>query len=415
VSTNAAEVDITLPARSWLDAARAVAALDGLDETLGDAVWFSAAGSRCAFLVQQDDVVVMVFAGDWHGADVHVPLSPRLVGVAAAAARAGGSVMVRVHEGTTAVVHVGGLQVAVDLVATADIPELPQVEDIRIAVTVDTTSLSDALAVVRAAPIGSDLATVALPPTWIGVEPSRLSVHVDWSAHGAGRATARLDARADVDVDEPLDPLHRHPAGGPADTVAIDSTVLAALVRGLDDEHREVELAFPQRRDGHVRVWAGAWCAWVPCVDATVGRLLPRLTALLADAGLPVDVVGPRTVRFGTPDRRVRGELHGGLVTGPSEVLRLSVVLTHGVEPSLEVLHELNAANAGLVGIRVWLNRDRVVAGLDLPATHLDDVIASVAQLLGQIDGLGPFLGALSPAPSHRRGRAVPIPATPPS
>ena len=96
--------------------------------------------------------------------------------------------------------------------------------------------------------------------------------------------------------------------------------------------------------------------------------------------------------QFAHGGREVVAELH----SSRGETLRLAVVVARDIDESPEVLRELNQANAGLVGIRLWLDRQRVVAATDLACGHLDDLLDVVDSLTTQVAGLDLFLGALS-------------------
>ena len=72
-----------------------------------------------------------------------------------------------------------------------------------------------------------------------------------------------------------------------------------------------------------------------------------------------------------------------------------SQVVLDGIEPTVDVLHQLNDVNAGLVGARVWLCDNVVVAGVDVPCSSISEIGGVIRQLDVQIDGLDVFLSAL--------------------
>lgn len=89
---------------------------------------------------------------------------------------------------------------------------------------------------------------------------------------------------------------------------------------------------------------------------------------------------------------RIRAELHGG----KHEVIRLSTVRASGIPPTLEALSEVNDVNAGLIGVRLWMQDDLVVAGSDLPCQRIHDLVPASAALAAQVRDLGVFLAALA-------------------
>jgi hypothetical protein len=88
-------------------------------------------------------------------------------------------------------------------------------------------------------------------------------------------------------------------------------------------------------------------------------------------------------------------QIRAELIDRPIELVRLTTVILNDVDPTPELLDQLNASNASLVGVRIWLNGDVVVAGAEVPVSRMADIGVELKLLVRQIEGYDVYLSAL--------------------
>jgi hypothetical protein len=211
-------------------------------------------------------------------------------------------------------------------------------------------------------------------PVTLFVEDGKLAATADWSREGGLRTTQRVSATTAGEASARIPVLY-----------------LADLIREVDDEET-ITLRFPEDTDVPLLIEGEGW-------RATSARKLTDARSFHDELGQALATATGTTTRtldrgvFSTTwrNRTIRAELHNT----PNDTVRLSTVVLDHIEPSVEVLQQLNDVNAGLVGARVWLLENVVVAGVDVPCSAIEDIAAVIQQLDLQIDGLDVFLSAL--------------------
>ena len=362
---------MTIGADEW-DRVAALSRAADADEVAGDAVWLRDTGTGRRWMVQTEAGLYGLGGRGTCGQPVDLALSPRLIHAGALLSHAHAEATLAVPDTDTALVSAAGTSVAIDLLDSPT-PELPPpAEDDPPLGQVDAGDLLAFIELSRAIPNGVGSPSGGRPFYWLGTSQDRITAHVDWRRLGAPRASYWLPARTEHG----------------SRTVAVNPIALAAVLIQLADPDEEVSLLFT---DGSLGLRGSDWRVWLRTVDGTVTRLAGHLEEALIEAGIAPVQVSPRAFEFGHPVR-IRAELHGG----EYEIVRLSTVLARAVAPTSEVLAELNDANAGLVGVRLWMQDDLVVAASDLPCQRLDDVGPITARLAEQVGNLGVFLTALA-------------------
>jgi hypothetical protein len=211
-------------------------------------------------------------------------------------------------------------------------------------------------------------------PITLFVEDGMLAVTADWSTEGGLRTTQRVAATTTGEA-----------------SARIPSLYLADLIREVDDEEI-ITLRFPEDSDVPLLIEGDGW-------RATSARKLTDARIFHEELGQALANATGTTTRtldrgvFATTwrNRTIRVELHNT----PNDTVRLSTVVLDDIEPSVDVLQQLNDVNAGLVGARVWLHEQVVVAGVDIPCRAIADIGPVIRQLDHQIEGLDVFLAAL--------------------
>ena len=213
---------------------------------------------------------------------------------------------------------------------------------------IDREVLLRALAPTRVRPTGSD--DSEQPPVMMGVVDGKLWLEVIWEDLPATQVTA---------------PVNRHDG---ETRVWLDPERLWTLV--VEIEADEVELVLPEDESGPLMVRASGYTALLMPIDRlrSPRRRLEELLCLYLgldevvrddDGDYPVhtrdDVV--YFVRLDDPDQ---------------PTVRVFAVIADDVEPSLELLTELNAINAGSTQLKAILVEGSVMAEIELVATSLD-------------------------------------------
>ena len=354
---------------------RVVALIDAGDpvETADQAVWLVDDGHLRRWAINNSIGVLFVDGASTSGRTTALGLSPRLVRFANHLANTAGACTLTVVDGTTAVIEGAGTAAAVDLIdGTPPHQSVIPCEGATQA-TLPATSLASILHGARQVPSGVDLDSPAgNPHLWLALDDNTATAHVDWRPAGASRCTYRTASQT----------------VGDRRMIAVNHPLLTRVVDHLADPDGDITLTVT---DDDEFVASGTdWQAWIPTYDGSVLRLAAELDQVLRSAGIEAEWVSGRAAEFGHPCR-VRAELHGG----DYEIVRISTIVATGVDPSPEVYAELNQANAGLVGVRLWIDDDAVVAASDVACERLPDVVPVAARLVCQVAGLGVFLSAL--------------------
>jgi hypothetical protein len=365
---------------AWFEAARLLDAVR-LDEVKGDAVWLVSDGSSASFHFGAEGMACEVSCGPTSCPPGAVPLSPR--SVRAADVDPFAYVAFGVADGS-AWVDVDDVTCAVELVGSPRRPSTPWVGDRVASAEVGADRLVRALRTVATAVVGADLSG-DLPPIWFQVDGSGLiGLHVDWRSHGAGRITTRTPA----DV-----------AGEPI-TCTLPAWV---LLQALSSMHLS--------DDTRVRIDVVSWNGQVWSV-VSIGGVRLALRSERTEQRDPIEELGRRLTACGErwdpvsadslevwhPSFPVRVER----CADDPDVVRLSTVVTFGIESTHALLHEVNAINGGLARTKVWIDGHRVVATIDLVRGDGDEVTSAVVELRSQASALAPLIGPLGMEPSTR-------------
>jgi hypothetical protein len=366
--------DFGFDADRWNEVASAVAAVSCIREVEGGAVWLIAAGGTMRFVIATADTYVEIDAGPWTGDDVSVPLSPRLI--QPIDTRVDDGAVLSVVDDSTAVLRLDDIDLAIDLVSGGELPHIPNTAN-AVRAAVAAPLMRRAIDTVFRTPSGIDPRRLDRPPLWIGIDDDgSVSLHVDWTEHGAGRVTARVGAHAE----------------GCARRAVVSCDIGPLLDAMTIDREAFVLLDLPDSLDGWMTISSGFTTAAVRCVDATSGRHLKALMSELDQIGFRWDLVGPRTISVDGSHTRVRIEL----LEGAHHTFRITTVVAGGVVANSDLLAEINELNAGLVDARLWVEDRRVIACTEVPADHVDSVLMTASALVSQMAGLGVLLGALA-------------------
>ena len=211
-------------------------------------------------------------------------------------------------------------------------------------------------------------------PINLFVEDGKLAATADWSREGGLRTTQRVPATT---------------AGESSARIPI--LYLTDLLREIDDDE-VITLRFPEDPEVPLLIEGEDWRATSARKQTDARSFHEELGHALANAtGTTVRTLDRGVFSTTWRHRTIRVELHNT----PQDTVRVSTVLLDDIEPSVEVLQQLNDVNAQLVGARVWLLERVVVAGVDIPCSAIDDIGPVLRQLDVQIEGLDVFLAAL--------------------
>jgi hypothetical protein len=206
----------------------------------------------------------------------------------------------------------------------------------------------------------------------IGVLDGKLAVSTDWTDVGGGRCTNTLDADIVSDATGPV-------------TACVDLIRLHAVLDEL--EGGEVELRF--LTDGTLQVAQQPWNAHflrvgAPTAPATLGDALRDLSPSTTDGGLAV-----------TTTEGVQIDVDPG---GPAGQGTLEATLMADLEPTAEVLAELNHLNATL-GTTLYIDPDgSLVARQHFSKADPGAVAGLVREMGRRLEGIGPILATLGAA-----------------
>jgi hypothetical protein len=376
------DFSFTLTSEVWGAVDGLVSSFGGLNEIGGHAVWFRGRDGRASLVVDSGHTVVAVDAGRWTGVDTEVALPPRLVYAVVRCMEGDPEATVSIiDQCTTAVFERNGVQLAHDLVANAVMPRVPRGGRPAATATVNAFALNRLLDWMVVTPSGMTGALHKEHPVWVGIEgDGHMTLHLDWTTVGGGRVTYRIPAVTSV-------------ASTGSEHRALFDPWFMRLIEAVDQPRQtDVTIELPDTTTGWVTIRTPLWSAAVACRDRLGGQWLGAVIEELDAADIEHRPGGDRIIIADLGEHEVRLELLGG----ERGSVRLTVLLARDLEVSPMTLSEINAANAGLVGIRICIVAGRVLAGIDLPYAHLSDLSSEIERLLNQVEGLGLFLGALS-------------------
>lgn len=229
----------------------------------------------------------------------------------------------------------------------------------------------------RAAFVPTGMEHPARVPIELIVEEDHLAAYAGWQREGGLRTTHRIPARTTGRTRAAIPVLH-----------------LLDLIRELDDDE-EITLRFPEDESLPLLIEAEWWRATLLRAPTSSRRFHAELGQALANAtGQPARTLDQGVFSVEWNERSIRAQL----IDNPVDTVRITTVVVDDVEPTYEVLEQLNEINAGLVGARVWLHEETVVAGIDLPCQSIDTIETALGQLDTQINGLDVYLSAFGQA-----------------
>jgi len=209
--------------------------------------------------------------------------------------------------------------------------------------------------------------------TWLTIEDDAVVVSVERSRFEPEQCEARVPGRT----------YGRASARVPGRALVL---LLAAL-----EEEGSACLAFDMRRkllfiDGFH--WSAVAALGRRRVPGHAGELgLGALELDLRSGSSEVEIDGVQVVLTALPDRGVGARVR----------------LTDGVEPTPELLGELNALNASSLGARLWCQGREVWAGVDVAERGLEDLADGVRGLVAAVADLGPIIGVIGGADADDR------------
>jgi hypothetical protein len=211
-------------------------------------------------------------------------------------------------------------------------------------------------------------------PVLLVVGDGEIATSVDWTSSGGLRSTFRYTV----------------PTTGESRS-EISAPNLRSVIREIDPDE-EVTLGIPENMNIPVIVEGDGWRAAVDQSETGAARLHDELGEALADAtGETCRTLAPGVLMARMGHRQIRAEL----LDRPIELVRLTTVILADVDPTPELLDQLNATNASLVGARIWLNGNVVVAGAEVPVERLAEIGIELKLLVRQIEGYDVYLSAL--------------------
>jgi hypothetical protein len=243
-------------------------------------------------------------------------------------------------------------------------------EETAATATLDVGVLREAVEVARQIPLGFDQRTMQWPAMRLAVSPGAVELTVEWPTFGIAH--------------------HRVPA---ATTGTAYATLMPGYLAGLLDGYPDGDVTVKLGRlpDDTVEVHADGWNGFVTAVDED-GDWLARAEDLLVEA------FGPDATEGAANSYALASEphIHGRFADGPPR-LEMSTVVLVGVEPSADLLAELNDHNRHLGLARVALHGTNVVMQADLLVSSLDEAeLRTTAAWIGeQTRSLAPVLAAV--------------------
>ncbi|CAB4324677.1 MAG: hypothetical protein F2520_12055 [Actinobacteria bacterium] len=260
----------------------------------------------------------------------------------------------------------------IDLPVSAELRRFPKYVTDAATATLTRKQLARLLGRISFAPPGIENPH-RVPVSFI-VEDGELAAYANWSTQGGLCTSQRVPAETRGEAKSSIPVLH-----------------LLDLIREVDDDEL-ITIRFPADLDIPLLIEGEGWRATSDRRETTAVRFHDELGRTLADAtGTTTRVLDTGVFSTTWRTRTIHAELHNT----PLDTVRLSTVVLDGIEPTVDVLQQLNDVNAGLVGARVWLCDNVVVAGVDVPCSSISDIGGVIRQLDVQIDGLDVFLSAL--------------------
>jgi hypothetical protein len=264
--------------------------------------------------------------------------------------------------------------ITIDLPVTdGDLPTLPSYVPFAATATLPSSKLYAIINGAMHRPIGLD-ENEPNAAVLLVVGDGEIATSVDWGSSGGLRTTFRYTV----------------PTTGES-TSEISARNLRKVIGEIHPDE-EVKICIPENMDIPVIVEGDGWRAAIDQREVGAARHHEELGEALADAtGETCRTLAPGVLLARMGHHQIRAEL----IDRPIELVRLTTVILNDVDPTPELLDQLNASNASLVGVRIWLNGDVVVAGAEVPVSRMADIGVELKLLVRQIEGYDVYLSAL--------------------
>ena len=348
------------------------------DETQGGGTWV------------RYDGMERVWSGEGHGITWEVrgglsvePLPPQHL-PARIVREAGLIAMAEEAEMSTLLVPVGGEVVIVESATTETVMDLhrnpppaprPPARESVARASVASGELFDLLYRARGEPNGAT--SEVRPDPVLIVSDGAIAIHTDWSIRGGRRTTHRLRAETE----------------GEGRCIAPMATLVEVLVHAERDTVFEIDLPVDPYEPIILRE-PGAWSTHAHRPAGARRHALEVTDVLIDMLGEGFEIVEYGTFRFEIDGRVVVVRL----LDAPDAIVRVGILVCDGLGGLFgvdDLVSQVNEANAGLVGARVWFDDGRVWAAIDLPVAAMGSIPWAVDKLSHQLEGFDVFLGAV--------------------
>lgn len=218
------------------------------------------------------------------------------------------------------------------------------------------------------------------PLFWVEFGDGQIAISVNWGPYGTARYSMSADVVGSAAV--AVNPMYLHEFCGCLVAAAADDEATLLVRQG----------------SGPLVLSAGPWSGFLMPLNTTIERFRPALEQMLRDLGLDepqTDQDGDYPIAVGSGGMYVRlapADPQRGI---PDRVQVFAVVLD-GVEPSPELLAELNDLNGGAGFARVFHVSGQVLVEVELLVHTLDlDELDNAFRIIGGlVNDLGPWLEA---------------------
>jgi hypothetical protein len=346
------------------------------DEQAGFGVWLEVVDGRRVWTAQSGPVVFRFRGGPSDQPAAPVSLPVRLLWWAVRMSGATGACTIGVRDGEVAIAEAGGRSIVIDLESGPCDP--PAIQDGPTAATATMTA-EDLRALVWESCVkapGTDT-DHGMPPPILSVEPGVVVAAIDWTPHDGLRTTLRQACTTTG-----------------AARVSVPTSLVREAVLALPDG--EVVLRFPAGADQPLQVDGTDLTLILPCrrPGPDQEHLARQVWSILDDmVDEPFDAVDLHVFVGVVGGRELRVEVHD---LGGRSVVRCSTVVVRDVTSGDDLLRRINDANAGLAGIRLWLDEDRVVAATDVPSSMIIALPETLESMAEQLHGFDVYLGAMA-------------------
>lgn len=279
---------------------------------------------------------------------------------------------------SVAIVEVLGASSVIDLPGTitpiAELPSRPSAATVRI----DSTALQSFLTRCRTTP--NDPAMPDLdgkePEARFTINRDGIALHIDWSIVGAQRTTYRYaaDTTGEAMCDLPMS--------------------LLGYIAQIIDADVELTIDLPVDPTAQIILKGNDWTAMFDCLPLGALRYSSALgRSIEKSVGERPRRLAVGTFGFESHGRRFVAQLHDH----PVEHVRITTKVCDGLFVSDALIGQINEANAGFTGGRLWLDGTEVWAAVEFPCRSMLSIDWALETLATQVTGFDVFLGSYHP------------------